>query len=99
MSRKYYAVFLLVICFVKSNALANNLPKEISAFSNKRDLCDHFRGEPVGDTEEHTKYVNEQLEIYCRGTDKQLERLKRKYKKNRIVIQHLDKYEYNIEGY
>lgn len=41
--------------------------------------------------------VNRQLEKVCRGIDRQLARLKKKYSKNEAVSKRLDRYDPKIE--
>lgn len=51
---------------------------EARPFIIKRQGCDHFRGEPPYD-EERRKFLIQQMEELCTGTDAELQRLKTKY--------------------
>ena len=70
-------------------------PKDVSAFIEERDLCDHFRGEPRYD-KERTEFLLKNINKLCTGTDAKLLKLKTKYKNNKSVINALASYE-NIE--
>ena len=72
------------------------LAGHVEKFKERRDLCDHFRGEDPYD-EERRKFLEENLKKYCTGTDKELTSLKAKYKNNKAVMKVLEKYEEKIE--
>ena len=72
------------------------LAGDVEKFKERRDLCDHFRGEDPYD-EERRKFLEENLKKYCTGTDKELASLKAKYKNNKAVMKVLEKYEEKIE--
>jgi predicted lipoprotein len=73
------------------------LPKDVARFVERRDLCDHFRGEEPYDAERR-EFLEKRMRQYCKGTDAQLAALKRKYKARRDVIAKLNEYEAKIEG-
>ena len=72
------------------------LPKEVQEFIEKRDGCDHFRGEPAYN-EQRRKDLIAQMKALCTGTDKALAKLKIKYKQNVHIHKVLSKYDPNIE--
>ena len=78
------------------------LPPEVTAFVADRDVCEHFRGEPIdGDSPEQIArraFVQESLEIYCAGTDRRLAALKKRYAGNTAIMSALGGYEQAIEG-
>jgi hypothetical protein len=78
------------------------LPPEVAAFVADRDVCEHFRGEPIeGDFPEQIArraFVQESLEIHCAGTDRRLAALKKRYAGNAAVMSALGGYEQGIEG-
>ena len=85
---------------VRHAAEKEYIPKlsgDVEKFKERRDLCDHFRGEDPYD-EERRKFLEENLKKYCAGTDKELAYLKAKYKNNKSVMKVLDKYEEKIEA-
>jgi hypothetical protein len=96
--------FLFVGFVLTASAYADNdpIPPEVTAFIKDRDSCDHFRGEPYeGNSPEQIarrEFIHESLEIFCPGTDRRLAALKKRYKNNAEVMQHLNKYEERIEG-
>lgn len=78
------------------------LPSEVEAFVVQRELCEHFRSEPIeGDASEQRKrraFVQESIEIHCAGTDRRLAALRRRYAYDAAVMSALAKYEPDIEG-
>jgi hypothetical protein len=74
----------------------SGLPSDVVKFKKRRDLCNHFRGEDPYN-EERKKFLEENLERYCKGTDKELAALKAKHKNNETVQKVLSGYEVNIE--
>ena len=73
------------------------LTGDVEKFKERRDLCDHFRGEDPYD-EERRRFLEENLKRYCAGTDKELASLKAKYMNNKTVMKVLEKYEEKIEA-
>jgi len=72
------------------------LPEDVRTFIERRDGCDHFRGEDSPDAERRAQ-IDRELQRLCSGTDAELARLKRIYAGNKAVQQSLDDYEVNIE--
>jgi len=77
---------------------AEKLPREVQKFVEQRDSCEHFRGEvPDPEERERMREVSLQIEKFCRGTDKKLASLKKKYRSSVVVQRRLAKYEPQIE--
>ena len=75
------------------------LPRDVQEFINRREGCDHMRGEiPDPGETQRMKEVNREIEKLCKGTDKQLVQLKKKYVSNALVIQRLNEFEEGIEA-
>jgi hypothetical protein len=72
-------------------------PSDVANFKERRDICDHFRGEEPYN-EERRKFLEENLKKYCTGSDKELASLKTKYRNNEAVLKALAGYEERIEG-
>lgn len=72
------------------------LPDDVASFKQRRDLCDHFRGEEPYD-EQRKKFLERSIMKYCTGTDKELASLKRKYQNRAAVMRVLERYETKIE--
>jgi hypothetical protein len=72
------------------------IPSDVSAFVEKRDNCDHFRGEEAYDAERGA-FLKKALEESCAGTDAELKSLRNHYKTNITAIKALKKYEDTIE--
>ena len=84
------------IAWAAERDAASVLPSDVVEFKERRDLCDHFRDEPLYDAE-RAKFLGESAEKYCKGTDKELALLKTKYKNNKKVLRALGIYEEKIE--
>ncbi len=74
----------------------SGLPQDVTAFQNRRDRCDHFRGEDAYDAKRE-KFLAAQVKKYCTGTDTQLKRLKARYKADRSVLRAVSGYDEKIE--
>jgi len=94
----------LILFGITSVAVAESkgLPQEVTSYIAERNICDHFRGEPIeGNSTEQIErrgFVVDSLDIYCSGTDKRLAALKRRYKNNRAAMDKLSQFEEGIEG-
>ncbi|WP_052285921.1 hypothetical protein [Azorhizobium caulinodans] len=86
----------LAIAQGRSAAELAGLPADVRTFIQRRDGCDHFRGEEATDPERAT-FLAAQLKKLCTGTDAQLARLRKSYAANPVVIRALADYEPNIE--
>lgn len=80
------------------NQKSATLPSDVVKYIDKRDLCDHFRGE-IPDTPDKIRMeqVNKAIDQYCIGTDAKLASLKAKYKGNKTVQNALSEYDSHIE--
>jgi len=90
---------LIAICgvFLTCSATAQSrFPADVERFIERRDLCDHFRGEEPYDRERR-EFLHQHLAEFCAGSDKQLAELKEKYRGNKAVLEKLDQYEAQIE--
>jgi hypothetical protein len=78
---------------------AESLPKDVEQFIAKRENCDHFRGEiPDPAEKQRMREVERAIQKWCKGTDKRLARLKKKYAGNAEVVNRLDNFEPDIEA-
>ena len=71
-------------------------PADVQTFIERREGCDHFRGEE-GYDEERAKNIREQLDTLCTGSDAQLAALKAKYAGRADVMAKLSAFEETIE--
>ena len=77
---------------------AEKLPNDVRQFIAQRDACDHFRGElPEPEEVERMREVTSQAERRCRGTDRRLRSLKKKYDSDANVKKRLNVYDEQIE--
>ena len=91
---------LFLVFVVAASAFAEEhtpcfLP-DVAAFIERRDGCDHFRGEEPYD-EERRAFLEKNIVELCSGTDQQLAALKIKYSSDPNVIAKLVQYEADIE--
>ena len=73
------------------------LPEDVTSFVERRRICDHFRGEDPYSPERRAE-INQATEKYCRGTDRELEALRVKYRDARAIGAALENFESNIEA-
>lgn len=78
------------------DAVAGNLPVDVTEFKARRDACDHFRGEEPYD-EERRLFLEKQMTELCTGSDEQLRKLKQRYRDDPAVQAALAGYEPRIE--
>lgn len=82
---------------------AQKYPPEVARYLERRELCEHFRGEPWPEGSSpadkgRREFLVRQFKRYCKGSDAALRELQRKYRNNRSVVERLDKYEPEIEA-
>ena len=89
---------LVLVCglFVPGANGQSQWPPDVASFIERRDGCDHFRGEYPYD-EERRKFLRQNILELCVGTDRQLALLKKRHRDNKAVIAKLDEYESRIE--
>lgn len=75
---------------------AEALPEDVATFIERREACDHFRGEPPFD-EEREAFLLRMMKETCTGTDAELARLRRVHAGNAAVIEALAHFEDSIE--
>jgi hypothetical protein len=72
------------------------LPEDVASFVERRDICDHFRGEEPYSPERRAE-INRNTEKFCRGTDPELGALRAKYQNTRAFAAALERFERDIE--
>ena len=82
--------------YAKLTLASITLNPDVTAFIDRRDGCDHFRGEEPYN-EERRKFLTEKFEELCDGTDNQLAKLKEKYAAIPSVMTELQGYDPQIE--
>lgn len=88
---------IAMVLFASGVQAQEKWPSDVARFIERRDGCDHFRGEEPYD-EERRRYLNQKMAELCRGTDQALFRLKTKYQKSKKIMAVLDEYESKIEA-
>jgi hypothetical protein len=75
------------------------LPHDVETFVERREGCDHMRGEtPEPAEKKRMREVNREIAKLCKGTDNALTRLKKKYARDQMVMQRLSEFEDSIEA-
>jgi hypothetical protein len=97
MNAKKIALSLLLAASSLAARAQEALPLDIARYVERRDLCDHFRGEEAYNAERR-EFLKQRMQEYCVGTDARLARLKRKYKRQSKVMSKLNEYEVKSEG-
>ena len=90
---------LLVMALLAASSLlavAQSLPKEVRRYVERREACDHWRGEPPFD-KQRQRDINRNVCAACSGADAKLAALKKKYRDDRAVIAALAEFEDRIE--
>jgi hypothetical protein len=90
-------VSLLLVSLTVIAHAQQSLPQDVARFVERRDLCDHFRGEEPYDAERR-EFLAKRMRELCTGTDADLVSLKKKYKSTPEVIVKLSTYESKIEA-
>jgi hypothetical protein len=91
-------IFLLLTIGIAS--AASKLPLEVKNYIETREACEHFRGEPWENNDEYKsrkEFIFAKVKEYCTGTDKQLAKLRHKYRKAEFVMDSLQKYRTKID--
>lgn len=87
----------LIFPFIASAVeAATPVPPDVAELVERRDLCDHFRGEEPDDAERKA-FLGKAIGDLCTGTDQRLASLKVKYSSNPVVTAKLNQYEEDIE--
>jgi hypothetical protein len=92
-------LIVLNAAFISSFSIArvpNVHTAEFFRFITRRDLCDHFRAEEPYDIA-RAREIAANVKRYCTGTDRELQRLRKKYAHNPRVLKTLNAYEDTIE--
>ena len=72
------------------------LPAEVVAFRERRDACDHFRGEDPYDAK-RAAFLAAEMARTCTGTDRELADLRKRFAGDSNVMAVLKNYEDRIE--
>ncbi len=95
MKRTPWTWIVFSVCVGAAQA-QSQWPADVARFIERRDACDHFRGEDPYD-QERREFLNQKMTELCAGTDAELSRLKSKYRNDKKVASKLNEYEAQIE--
>ncbi len=99
MATYYSSCAALLLALAQAVGAQGQVPSDISEFVERRDLCDHLRGEITapGQDDEQTRLIDD-INRQCQGTDAALHRLKLKYADSTPFSHLLNQYEADIES-
>jgi hypothetical protein len=86
----------LAILFTVEAYAQSKWPIDVQRFIERRDACDHFRGEDPYD-QERREFLHRKMKEFCIGSDKELTSLKTKYRNDKRITARLNEYEEQIE--
>ncbi|MCZ2497884.1 hypothetical protein GN316_14055 [Xylophilus sp. Kf1] len=72
------------------------VPEDVRSFIEKRNQCDQWRGEDPYDRY-RAKEIDRHLNRFCKGSDRQLAQLKRRYQDQPVVVRVLADFDPAIE--
>lgn len=75
------------------------LPLDVQKFIDDREGCDHMRGEePEPGDKQRAKHLRREMDRLCKGTDRKLAQLKKKYAASPTVTRKLADFDPQIEA-
>lgn len=90
---------LCLLMSVSSLPASEPLPGDVQRFIDRREGCDHMRGEmPTPGGKRWMRQMRQEIKKLCEGTDEELARLKKKYAMKKSVLRRLDEFEPGIEA-
>ena len=75
----------------------DGLPRDVSSFIDRRSACGDARSEDPFD-DDREDFMADQSALYCAGTDRELTRLREKYKDRSDVLAALNHLEAQLES-
>ena len=91
-----YSALALALLTSASAHAAGPLPEDVARYIERREACDHWRGEEAYDAEREAEILRGICQS-CPGSDAGLARLKKKYTANQDVQKRLTDFEPDIE--
>lgn len=88
-----FLVCLALLVPALSIVAQDYVPRDVQRFIDRREGCDHMRGES-----DSLKELSRDIRKLCGGTDKELAQLKLKYAANSTIMQILNQFETGIEA-
>ncbi|GAB3437908.1 hypothetical protein NX773_19530 [Massilia solisilvae] len=74
-------------------------PRDVQKFIDDREGCDHMRGEePEPGDRQRARELKREMDRLCKGTDRKLAQLKKKYAASAIVMKRLGEFDPQIEA-
>jgi len=90
-------ILLAAALLAAAPATERPLPADVRRFIDKRDTCEHWIGEEGYDAARRRE-INRNVRQSCTGVDRELDRLRRSYRRNPRVLAALkDYYKVNLQ--
>jgi hypothetical protein len=83
---------MILLAMMVTAAPAQSLPAEVQRYIDRRAGCDHWRGEDSPDPGRR-RQIDAALRKDCTGSDRELDRLRHKYRGVRHVAAALEEYD------
>jgi hypothetical protein len=98
LGRMIFRRALLLLLWVQATAIAGevSMPADVQSYLDRREACDHWRGE-YGYDKERQADIDWSICQTCPGSDAALALLKKKYRSNGAVMARLNTLEEQIE--
>ena len=89
-------IFLLLLVTVQSVSMAGPLPKDVRAFVENAETCEHMAGEWDGDLpKSRQKELERAIKKYCAAAKRQLPLLTEKYKGNPKILRTISEHTFD----
>ncbi|MBZ2206464.1 hypothetical protein [Massilia soli] len=96
---KLTLLLVLLSALMGQSHAGGKLPGDVESFVSRREGCDHMRGEvPEPAQKARMREVQREIRRLCTGTDKQLNKLKKKYADEPRVMATLNEFEPDMEN-
>ena len=88
-------LFLALLLSATACSAKNSLSYNIHSYIHNAETCEHLAGEAGGQDPADNVILNKNIDKYCGKAQKQLNKLKNKYKNNKSVMHEISKHEYD----
>jgi hypothetical protein len=90
--------FSCLLALSQQSLASETLPRDVRNFIADREGCDHMRGEvPDPSDRQRMNALKQEMDQLCKGTDRKLAQLKKKYRAVPSVTKRLNEFDENIE--
>lgn len=91
-----HTIFLLAVVAAQSVSAAGPLPKDVRAFVNNAETCEHMAGEWDGELpKSRQREITRAIKKYCAPAKRQLPLLREKYRGNPQILKTISEHAYD----